>query len=393
MISGARLDHLYHISHIIDHISGERFTILSKRHTIPSYVQMEKRNGPKKPERPKLYPSREVFQLYLSNGKVVWGNEISFEEHNLSRVRPGGRDETWTQEVFLSEIQTIVQSPSRDPSCLFQLRPIQDGVHLEIKSRKGDVVVNYLKSCELRKFEEIDAQTILERIEIEEISLINFFSSRGKLDQVQLYLEGSSGNIDLNSLEKGTWSAIQRAAYCGHIDVVRYLIEKGANPNIQSDDGMDPLFCAIKGGHLAVVQLLSESGALVKMDEIVANEVRCEGHLSNATKCRQREIVEYFCRPGGQIDLQLTSHHGTRKTGHPDPHRFFTTLDGYPIERSHETTIHALEEKKIVEKKQKKKQSHSHPHSESHHSSHHPPSHSHPSHHPPSHGHPHGANK
>lgn len=368
---GARLDHKYHISHATDHTSGQRYTILSQRQTIPSYVQMEKRNGPKKPERPKLYPSREVFQVFFSNGKVVWGNQISFEQNNLSRIRPGGRDETWSPETFFFEIQTIIQSPSRDPSCLFYLRPIEDGYHLEVKSRKGDVVVNYLKECELRKLEELDSQTILERIELEERSLINFFSSRGKLHQVRLYLEGSSRAIDLNNnLEKGTWSAIQRAAYCGHADVVHYLLEKGASPNIQSDDEMDPLLCAIKGGHLEVVQLLIQNGALVKMDEIIGNEIKCEGHLSYATKCRQREIVEYLCVPGGQLDIMLTSDHGTRKTGPPDPHRFFTTLDGYPAKRDHKVTTHHVEEKKIVEKKEKKKQSHSHSHSDSHHHPH-----------------------
>lgn len=358
-----KLDHRCHISHIKDQISGLSYTLLSQRRILPSYVQMEKRDGPKKPERPKLYPSKEIISCHISNGKVVWGGEIDFEQHNITRQRPGGLNETWNEDIFFQEVQTAIQYPSINKT-FFQLRPLQESnFNLEVKARKADVVVNYIKPCQLAQLEEVDCQTILERIELEEIALINFFCSRGILEKVQFYYEGRSGQVDLNYLEKGSWAPIQRASYSGSEDIVRYLIENGANVNIKSDDGMDPLYCAIKGGHQRIVELLIDSGAEVTFDEPGSER---EGHLGYATTCRQREIVRYLTQPGGQIQLRLDALNGTRKSGKPDPPRFFTTLDGYPVEH---TSIQIEDSKKKDDKKQKKKHHHatSHAHQTHHH--------------------------
>jgi hypothetical protein len=359
-MANVRLDHKTHIAEIKDQTTGHTYVQFSQRKIIPAYVQMELRNGPKKPPRPKLYPEKEMLQVYVSNRKLVWASEISYEQHNIPRVRPGGRDETWTEEIFFREVQMALQYSSLDPTCLFQLRPVQDDFNLEIKSRKGDVVVNYLKPCHLVLLDEFDTQTILERIELEEISLVNFFSSRGNLDKLKLYLERREVALDINFVEKGSWVPIQRAAYSGHLEVVRYLIEKGADVDVQSDDGMDPLCCAIKGGHLLIVQLLSESGARIRRDEDHADGLGTgrEGHLTYALSCRQREIAEYLDRSDGQLRLTLASQNGTRRTGPPDPLRFFTTIDGYPVVVDHLDPVKTSKEKKKAAPKEKKNQLH-----------------------------------
>ena len=52
------------------------------------------------------------------------------------------------------------------------------------------------------------------------------------------------------------------AAQNGHLEVVRFLVESGANKDQgTTDDGVTPLYIAAQNGHLEVVRFLVESGA------------------------------------------------------------------------------------------------------------------------------------
>ena len=46
------------------------------------------------------------------------------------------------------------------------------------------------------------------------------------------------------------WSLLQLAAYSGHLEVVKWLVEEhGADVSMESRDGYTPLMCAAKNGH------------------------------------------------------------------------------------------------------------------------------------------------
>ena len=52
------------------------------------------------------------------------------------------------------------------------------------------------------------------------------------------------------------------AARHGHLEVVRFLVESGANKDqCLTNNGATPLFVAARHGHLEVVRFLVESGA------------------------------------------------------------------------------------------------------------------------------------
>ena len=51
------------------------------------------------------------------------------------------------------------------------------------------------------------------------------------------------------------------AAQNGHLDVVRHLVEVGADKDKARDDGATPLYIAAENGHLDVVRHLVEVGA------------------------------------------------------------------------------------------------------------------------------------
>jgi catalase (peroxidase I) len=56
-------------------------------------------------------------------------------------------------------------------------------------------------------------------------------------------------------------TALHKAAFWGHGDVVEYLISKGANVNVQDSDGDSPLHDAARFGHKACVTHLLAGGA------------------------------------------------------------------------------------------------------------------------------------
>jgi ankyrin repeat protein len=53
------------------------------------------------------------------------------------------------------------------------------------------------------------------------------------------------------------------AAQYGHLDITRYLLDKGANPNLRAKDQLDPLLSAIDFGHKEIIQTLISHGANV----------------------------------------------------------------------------------------------------------------------------------
>ena len=64
-----------------------------------------------------------------------------------------------------------------------------------------------------------------------------------------------------------SWSAIQpdnqqQWEWNGHEDIVRVLLEAGADPNVVDDWGHTPLYWALENGHVGVAELLREGGAI-----------------------------------------------------------------------------------------------------------------------------------
>jgi FOG: Ankyrin repeat len=76
------------------------------------------------------------------------------------------------------------------------------------------------------------------------------------------------------------------AAYTGHADVARVLLESGANPNATNNGGHTPLHAAAYEGRLNVASLLLERGA----DPCITNN---DGDIPLVT-ARKRRAEEVY---------------------------------------------------------------------------------------------------
>ncbi len=65
----------------------------------------------------------------------------------------------------------------------------------------------------------------------------------------------------MESFDGRKHSALSEAACQGHIHVIQYLLENGADPNTLNDTGRSPLWRASFNGHAEAVRILLNAGS------------------------------------------------------------------------------------------------------------------------------------
>jgi len=101
-------------------------------------------------------------------------------------------------------------------------------------------------------------------VEVEEVikepaNNIWLSAKKGDIESIKQHI---AFGTDLNS--KGSSrdeTALIIAACQGHYEVVKLLVNEGADLNIQNDEGVTAQFCAVFFGQLEIVQILSDEGA------------------------------------------------------------------------------------------------------------------------------------
>ncbi|CAK9051210.1 unnamed protein product [Durusdinium trenchii] len=83
-------------------------------------------------------------------------------------------------------------------------------------------------------------------------------AARGYLEVVRLLLEAGA---DVNAEDQDGSTALMIAAHNRHLEVVRVLLEAGADKNAARQDGATALFAAAFSGQLEVVRMLIEAAA------------------------------------------------------------------------------------------------------------------------------------
>jgi len=98
-------------------------------------------------------------------------------------------------------------------------------------------------------------------------SAIQIAAKQGNEEIAKLLAEKINSN-DLNEQAgKSEWTALHFAADGGFTEIVRLLLHRGADPNVQDSTGLMPLHCAAQKGHGEVLKILLEHGVLAVADE------------------------------------------------------------------------------------------------------------------------------
>lgn len=91
-------------------------------------------------------------------------------------------------------------------------------------------------------------------------------------------------------------TALHMAAMNGKVDILTILIARGANVNIQDDEGVSPLMVAAKAGQLEAVQALIAQGAKIELQDKLG-----ENALHIAAGHGKKDVVEALLDRGANI--------------------------------------------------------------------------------------------
>lgn len=90
-------------------------------------------------------------------------------------------------------------------------------------------------------------------------SALQMAADKGHLEVVKLLVEKGAEIDYRHPVNKMT--ALHLAAYSGHDDVVKYLLSKGADPNVKMSRGVSILRAVRDQGHTSTVAILEAAGA------------------------------------------------------------------------------------------------------------------------------------
>lgn len=162
-----------------------------------------------------------------------------------------------------------------------------------------DEMFNACKAGNLIKLEELLAEVTCINIQnTKGNSLLHIASENGHLDIVKFLIE-KGARIFAN---KKTYYPLYLAAKFGHLEMVTYLKSLGHDMNIRDKYGRTPMHLACANGHLDVVRYLVSEGALnnvLDRDNFSPLVYACQDH--------KLDIVEYLVRLNpGLVSIKTT---------------------------------------------------------------------------------------
>ena len=101
--------------------------------------------------------------------------------------------------------------------------------------------------------EDLDNVIMMTHIRFLHTQCFRYICKHGIMDTVRAIVERMTVDLKVPSDEDDN-TPLRLASFNGHISVVQYLCEKGADKEARDRDDNTPLHCAASEGHLSVMQ-------------------------------------------------------------------------------------------------------------------------------------------
>jgi hypothetical protein len=236
----------------------EKSDYLDRMVDISDYVRSKKIKLPRTRKRLHRYATSTIRkhiedQWKDTNVKFQFLKEFRMEFDDVLRGTPG--DAIEVIELILTNRKTGETQITKIKDKHFRLAIIQ----ILQQETTQPSIEKVLRDAEAMTCCVLVARHIQQMAESDPNDALIYCTQYGTLDDLKFHF--NSGHPDLNFKDKCGWCALTYACANGEYEKAKFLLQKGAQPNIKNLLGADPIAYASHYGKLDLCQLLFEFGA------------------------------------------------------------------------------------------------------------------------------------
>jgi len=182
-----------------------------------------------------------------------------------------------------SDVDSLVKAVKFDDAHAVQ-KALAHGADPNVTDKQGMpliVLAAREKSDKVAKALMADAKTDVEKLDAAGENAMMLAALNGDLDLVKALIDKGA------EVNKKGWAPLHYAAANGHDDVVQLLLDNSAYIDAGSPNGTTPLMMAARGNHLSTVKVLLDAGA----DSRVKNQLGLTA-LDFATRYHAKDVAE-----------------------------------------------------------------------------------------------------
>ncbi|OWY97848.1 TKL protein kinase, partial [Phytophthora megakarya] len=286
--NGKLLDYLYHNREEASEQDGDEETVGAIRWKAPEVIRKEK---PVTPNAQSDVYSLGMCVVEAVTGDVPWGQHVPVPvvKFHVTRKKFLPRPNAFTNDKQWLLVEKLC---AFEPSERIKLADAIEWIRVFAEEERFQERVREMKE---ESPEEID-------LGIEEHPEVSK-SAMGSMHVLE-------AEININATDEKGSSALLSAARNGKVDVVRLLLEKGADYNKTDNKEDSPLIVAATEGHVEIVHILLESGDDIEKTSKMAthpSSVQLNDVNSMLFNFYWKEIVEILEKNGAKIDLPTKS--------------------------------------------------------------------------------------
>ena len=135
-----------------------------------------------------------------------------------------------------------------------------------------------------------------------QMTSLKWAAQDGYFEMVRFLVEDGA---DIHIRDENGWTALMWAAEGGHLEIVKFLVGRDAKVNARNNSDWTALMQAARGGHLDVVCFLVENGA-----DIHIKNKDGETALMRAAWGGRLEAVKFLVSKGGEGDIHAKDNSG-----------------------------------------------------------------------------------